>query len=425
MMAAWFESLLGIPAAQQRRTALLFCYAFCMSGAYVSSRADADAVFLTRAGIDRLPAMILVSATAVTLAAATYAQAVQRFRLQTVILVFHLLQAIATTSMTGLLKSHGESVAIPAGLYLLAELRGALGSIHFSTLLNELFHSSAPARVTGVAGAGSTLSGIVLGALTGVLADDVGVSSLLFTVPLLDMVAGLIAVRCRDDRDAMTGASVDADVNPAAGHEPRDKPASWREILAHPLARYLAVIVAMKSVVVVLLEYEWKRVATEELIDEAALAGFFGEFYAMVFLLTGVVQLLGTSRVLTGLGLRAALASFPLCVATVLLTMVVPGSHTLAFRGLTIARGSDVLRRSLTDPALNLLYWPLAPRLRRQTIAFIGGWVKPLVEATGALLLIPLSAHLSLSELSVLIAIVCAIWLIVIFRGRLSARPGH
>ena len=62
---------------------------------------------------------------------------------------------------------------------------------------------------------------------------------------------------------------------------------------------------------------------------------------------------------------------------------------------LTVARGCDVLRRGLTDTALNILYWPLGPTMRRQVIALNGGWVKPLTEALSAILLIPLTATLS------------------------------
>ena len=196
-------------------------------------------------------------------------------------------------------------------------------------------------------------------------------------------------------------------------------------MLANPLARYIAFIIGLKTVVVLLLEYEWKLLAAEELHTEQALATFFGEFYAVLFLITGAVQLLGTSRVLTGLGIRTALAAFPACVAAVLLTVILSGSHTVVFWGLTIARGCDVLRRGLTDAAIHVLYWPLSPAFRRQVIAFTGGWVKPVVEASTAALLIPLAVYLPPRGLSLLIVGVCASWLVVIHRGRQSTRRAN
>ena len=54
-------------ADRQVRTGLLFLFSFGMTGAYVGARSDADAVFLSRIGIERLPAMILVSASGVAI----------------------------------------------------------------------------------------------------------------------------------------------------------------------------------------------------------------------------------------------------------------------------------------------------------------------------------------------------------------------
>jgi ATP/ADP translocase len=426
MLAARLEALLGIRRAEQKATGLLFLYAFGMSGAYVSARTHADALFLARAGAERLPAMILVSATSVTLMTALYAASVSRFPLRLIILLFHLGLAVSTITLTRLVNS-SEIVAVSAGLYLLAELRGALGTIHFSTLLNELFQQSAPARVTGVASSGSTFAGILLGGTTGLLAESVGVSSLLYLVPLLDIVAGGVAWGCRDGRRLRDGNALQSQISEGSGGQESATDASQtgtagRRILMHPLARYIALIVALKTAVVVLLEYEWKLLAVEELETEARLAAFFGEFYAALFLLTGAVQLLGTSRVLTGLGIRAALASFPACVGVVLLAVVVPGSQVVAFWGLTAARGCDVLRRGLTDAAIHLLYWPLSAGFRRQVIAFTGGWVKPITEAGTAALLIPIATMLPQLGLSLLTAGLCGVWLMTIFRGRYSER---
>ena len=153
MISSRLEKLLHIPASQQGRTGLLFLFAFGMSGAYVCARADADAMFLSRVGVERLPAMILVAASAVAIISAVYSRLVAKASLRRVILFTHLLLASATIGLTVLIESGNQSDAIPESLYLLAELRGAIGSIQFATLLNEMFHRSAPAEVSGVAGA--------------------------------------------------------------------------------------------------------------------------------------------------------------------------------------------------------------------------------------------------------------------------------
>ena len=153
------------------------------------------------------------------------------------------------------------------------------------------------------------------------------------------------------------------------------------------------------------------------------MASFFGVFYAGMFFLTGLLQLFGTSRVLTRSGIRTGLAAFPGCLSVVL-TGVLFSSGATMFWWLTFARGCDTIRRSVTDPAINILYWPLNQSIRRQAIAFNGGWVKPLSEALTAVLLIPLAAALTQQGRAGIVLVVSAIWIVIICRGR-SAKLGN
>lgn len=428
MISSRIETLLKIPPAQQARTGLLFVFSFGMTGAYVGARSDADAVFLSRIGIERLPAMILVSASGVAIITALYAKTLARLSLQRVVFATHLLLALATLSMTLMLEAAGQSIGIPAALYLLAELRGTLGSIQFATLLNELFRSAPPAHSSGIASSGSTLAGVMLGAATGWVAASFGAHSVLYLILTMDILAGLIALRCRrtatpDDSDAPKPDTSNEQPPPsdssAASRDHAESPTSPLLILKQSsLARYIAGIVCLKTVVVLLIEYEWKSTAVAYYSTEDELTSFFGMFYAATAMLTGCLQLFGTSRFLTRFGIQAGLAAFPGSVTLVLSSVFFIVKPIAMFWSLTVARGCDVLRRGLTDPALNVLYWPLGPAMRRQVIALNGGWVKPLTEALAAVLLIPLTATLSDRGLALTISGLCIVWMIAVYRGR-------
>lgn len=400
--------MLGISPSRQSRVLKLFAYAFCMSGAYVGTRTVADAVFLARAGIERLPAMILITATGVALVTAVYLRFVKRLSLQRVIFVCHILLGIATLALAFGLRTGNKTVALSAGLYLLADLRGALGTIHFATLMNEMFRRSPPARETGVASAGSTLAGILVGGAVGSLAAEVHAAGELFYIPCLDLAAGFIALRCRRS---------EADKNPDSPPAADDNQlGTWDLLKQTPLARYLVAMLCIKSVVVLLIEYEWKSASTLMFTQEDKLAEYFGLFYSSLYLGTGFVQLFVTSRVLTRWGVRAGLVSFPLCVALVLSAVFLIPSPTTMFWGLTIARGCDVLRRGITDAAIHVMYWPLGPSNRRQLIVLNGGWVKPACEAATAMLLIPVVAQVSDGTLCMIITGVCLTWILLIMR---------
>ena len=381
--------------------------------------------------------MILVSASGVAIATAVYAKTLAGLSLQRVVFATHLFFATATLALGLMLDTGNRHLGIPIALYLLAELRGTFGSIQFATLLNELFRSAAPARASGIASSGSTISAVVLGSLIGWLATQFGATSVLYMIVVMDFVAGFVALRCRRKptaADISNAPDNNGDVASSAQPEssaaeldvqsdlPFDTPASPREILKQvPLARYLAGIVFLKTIVVLLIEFEWKSTAVTHYAAEDDLASFFGIFYAATALLTGCLQLFVTSRFLARFGIQAGLASYPAGVTMILSTIIFSMKSATIFKCLTLARGCDVLRRSLTDTALNVLYWPLGPSLRRQVIALNGGWVKPLTEAFAAILLIPLTATLSDRGLAMTIVSLCVVWLAVIYRGRYPA----
>lgn len=415
MISSRIEALLKIPPSQQGRTGLLFLFSFGMSGAYVCARSQGDALFLARVGVDRLPAMILVAASAVAILTAIYSRLVSSMSLRRVILMTHLLMATSTLALGLLVRFGIQSDAIPESLYLLAELRGAVGSIQFATLLNEMFRQSAPAAVSGVAGSGSTLAGILLGGAIGLLAATLGATTVLFVIPLLDLMAGLVAIRCPGSQSGSADSVV---ADSAVEVRPNQSLASPMEILCStPLIRNIAIVVGLKSVVVLLIEFEWKSSAGKFFESEDDLAGFFGVFYAGLFLVTGLIQLFVTARVLKRTGIRTGLAIFPGCLAAVLAGTLLSSGAAL-FCWLTAARGCDTVRRGVMDPAISILYWPLRPELRRQVIALNGGWIKPLAEAMTALLLIPLAASLTIRQLAAVILGISVCWIGMIARGQ-------
>lgn len=416
MFSSRVEQILKIPRDQQLRTFMLFLFSFGMTGAYVGARSDADAFFLARIGVERLPAMILISASGVAIVTALYTRTLARLSLQRVIFCTHFVLAALTLALGLMLSTEHHKVGVPAGLYLLAELRGALGSVQFATLLNELFRSNAPARASGIASSGSTIAAVVLGSLVGWLATRFGATSVLYMIVAMDAMAGFIALRCRRRKSDSLHSELPS-TSAGAVEESETSALGPVAILQQvPLARYLAAVVCLKTIIVLLIEYEWKSTAAANYSSEDDLAGFFGIFYASTALLTGSLQLFGTSRFLTRFGAQAGLAAFPGSVTLALTSVFFAVKPAAMFWCLTITRGCDVLRRGLTDTALNILYWPLGPRLRRRVIAMNGGWVKPLSEAFAAVLLFPLTATLSARGLAFAIASLCILWLLATWR---------
>ena len=84
-----------------------------------------------------------------------------------------------------------------------------------------------------------------------------------------------------------------------------------------------------------------------------------------------------------------------------------------------LPKGCDVLKRSLNDPAILLLYVPLSNGLRRQAIAVVAGIVTPSCEAAAALLIIAFAGIVGMRAISyAALALLCA-WMFVAWRHQI------
>lgn len=463
------------PRLSRWKVLVLFLYAFLMTSGYVSCRTVGDGMFLHRVGAERLPAMYLAAAGAVGLGTFLYGVIAHRHSLEYVVAAVHVAFALLTWWLEHLTRSHPTWPSPIAAVYLLAELRGAQGSIHFATLLHEVFPDGMPPQVPALSGLGSTLAGMVFGTVIGMTVHQFGAPRLLEIAATTDvLIAALlcaVATRLIKQRrqvgvagDAHSASRTDApldpqsppsprtpggkrpqpaDTNSAAAtaargrrssrpaggargetagenRQPRMRPPSstgpwWRTV--PPAALWIAAIVVLRSLLVLLVDFHWKL--TSDLVlgstptAEATLTAYFGWFYGGLFAMTGAMQLTVSGALIHRLGPRWAIASFPAAtLAAILVATLFPSQWMLA--GAIAVKGIDVVRRSISDHAIQLAYRAIPATLRRWTIAAIGGWVKPAAEAVAAVLLIELVAFdRSIRLLRTLMIVCCIGWIVL------------
>ena len=83
----------------------------------------------------------------------------------------------------------------------------------------------------------------------------------------------------------------------------------------------------------------------------------------------------------------------------------------LLLASVTLAKCCDAFKRSLHDPAIQLLYLRLPKAFRRQAIALVTGVSKPLAEAAVAVAIFCLAPLLDVNVLSLLIVLLIVGWL--------------
>ena len=392
----------------------MFSYGFGNAAAYVIARTVADSAFLSQIGPDRLPALYVVAAGVVALSSLLYGFLVRRLSLRHVIQLTLLGLAAASALVPWLMLRFPQSLTVFAGAYLLAQIRGSLGTIQFATLFNEQFPDN-PERVVGLVGAGATLAGIVVGSGIGMVSELINLKSLMWLAAGIDLAAMLPVSALRPLPTATpvqthsAGTALHRTDNPRLADAIR-----LRYVLGIASVTFLSVAVAT------LVEYQWKVTAATELLrDEAKLARYFGLFYGGVYLATGLLQCLATGYVLRQRSVLVGLLVFPLALLSATATALLFSAGRLLLWPMTLSKACDTLRRSMHDPSIQVLYGPLESLLRRQSIAFVAGIVKPFAEAAAAVTLLLMTTWWSLRAISWLVVILIAVWLmfdVAVFR---------
>jgi hypothetical protein len=410
-MQRWLERILDVPVAEQRRAALTLAYVFLAASACVVGRTVADTLFLARIGGNQLAWMYLVSALVVGAAAVAYARLARGLSLRVLVAATHLTLALGAVGLRCLLPTYHHDVFVVAPVYLLAELQGAMSAILFATVLNELFGRADGRGVFAIAGIGSTLAGIVFGALIAFQSNELHAANLLYIMAALQMLTLSCALTLRPGRG---GGQRELPLeSPATEAGTREKPAP------RAYERWLRVLALVQFPAIMLVGYQWKVTVDDAYhLAEDSMAAYFGGYYAIVNAITLVFQAGFAGRLLKRLDPLPALSVFPGALLLTAMTALATSGGGVLLWAATLSKGSEVLRRSFGDPASQLLYRPLPLALRRRVIAVIGGGVKPISEALAALAIAEVTYLAGTRDISYLVAALAVVWLLVAHRCR-------
>ena len=151
-------------------------------------------------------------------------------------------------------------------------------------------------------------------------------------------------------------------------NSPRNLHQSMRLVFTTPYLRAIAAVICVSSLVTTLTGWQFLAIAQQTLVRKDALAIFLGNFNFYAGILSLLFQLLFTTRFLRRFGIGTALFMLPATVFMGSAGLLVFG--TLA--AVTTLKSCDqVLRYSLDQSTRELLYLPLAARVKIQVKWFL------------------------------------------------------
>src|SRR5512140_109099 len=324
MVHKLLTSTFPVRSGEGRLTLALSLHSLCAVGAFVAGRSVRDALFLAHADRSMLAWMYVGSAVAVAATGVLYNPIAARARRDKITVWTALLFAGLFVALWRL-EQGGQSWVYPA-LYIYVEVMGALVLVQFWTLCNEVFNAREAKRLYGLIGAGGMLSNVVIGLLTSRVALRFGASALLPVCAVLLVGAGAAGwAASRIGRERLFARA-------ATGHRGHSKRGGLARVVESPHLRSVAALAVVTFLTTTLVDYHFKVIAGD-VYSKNELAAFFGRFYAVVGVLAFALQLFGTGRLLTWLGVIGSLAILPA-------SLLLANAGALVFRALWTASAS-------------------------------------------------------------------------------------
>jgi hypothetical protein len=328
---------------------------------FVGGKAARDALFLAQLDVTSLPAMVIGTSIFSIALVAVNAKGVSRLSPARFVPWAFAVSAILLLAEWLLTFSSPTLAAVLVYLHI-SGLGPILGS-GFWLVTTERFDPRTAKKKFGQIAAGGTFGGLLGGLLAERVAVMFGVGAMLPALALLNFV-GAWQIR----RLVPTLVSQPPSKEFSAELTPEPAWSGVRALAETPYLRHLALLVMLGSASAALIDYAFKAQAVAALGTGESLLRFFGAYYAIVSLVTFLVQ--------TSLS-RVALERFGLAftTGTPSLALLAGGIGALsvpAFGTATAARGLEsVFRGSLFRAGYEVFYTPIPTAEKRAAKSII------------------------------------------------------
>src|SRR3984893_6771061 len=365
-MKRWIERGLNIEPGDLRRGLPLCACLFLIMSCFITGRVARDALFLAQFQAAQLPYADIASAILVGIVVVGYVRLGRRTSLRNLLVGSQFFFATNCAVFWALAHYYHPAWLYPA-FYIWVGVFGVLAPTQVWTLANYLLTTREAKRIFVLVGGEAILGATVAGFFSKTVAMAFGTESLLLGMALLLLIC---AVLMGTVWQSWKSRLADSDERAAAdkGIGQRDLQGSMRLVLSSPYLRAIAAVICLASFVTTLTGWQFKAVAKQFLVSKDALAILFGNFYFYAGILGLLFQLLLTTRFLRRFGIGTMLFVLP--------TAVMLGSAVLLIwsalvSALVLNCRDQVLRYSLDESAVELLYLPLPHTLKLRAKWFI------------------------------------------------------
>jgi len=389
----YFELLLrrlfDIRDGEFRRAILMQLNIFLIISTLLIVKPTVNGLFLSRFGADNLPYAFVLVALFAGLVSLLYARflsykSLDRIMQQT--LIWSVISLVVFGALLRLNVLEGWVIYL---FYIWVAIFAVLSASQFWVLANIVFNAREAKRLFGFIGAGAIAGGIFGGYLTSLLAESLRAENLLF-------VAAFLLSFCIP----ITRIIWKKEVMQTQTHIQRRK--RTKGFGDNPLALirksrhlvFIATLIGIGVIVSKLVDYQFSAIASANIRNPDDLTAFFGFWFSNFNVISLVIQLFITRKVVGVFGVGTSLFILPIGIMVgSLLVLVFPELWAVIF--LKMIDGS--LKQSVNKSGMELLALPVPTEIKNQTKSFIDVFVDSAATGVGGLILIFLVNGLDLS----------------------------
>ncbi|MEZ4962931.1 MAG: hypothetical protein R2830_24100 [Saprospiraceae bacterium] len=409
----FLRTAFDIRDGELKRAGLMQAYIFLIISTLLIVKPTVNGLFLTKFSVESLPNAFILVAIAAAVVSTIYSRLLTRIPLHK-IMANTLTYSVASLILFGVFLLF--NIAKGPVLYLFyiwVAIFALLATSQFWVLANLVFNAREAKRLFGFIGAGAIGGGIFGGYLTSALAQFMRVEFLLF-------VCALLLALCLPIVRSVWKNYVVQTQNP---FQQKKRMSGFSE---HPInlirqsrhLSFLAGIVGVSVMVAKLVDYQFSGLAAAAIDNAEELTAFFGFWFSTFNLLSLLLQLFLTRRVVGTFGVGTSLFFLPSLILLAALLLLVFPEWLMVAIFLKMSDGS--LKQSINKAAMELIILPVPVEVKNQTKTFIDVFVDSVATGISGLILIFFVKGLNLSTqaISLLTIALILLWIYLAYRVR-------
>ena len=422
-LANILSRFLDIRSGEARRVGMMASLLFFLLAANNVIKVVRDSLFLSRFPISHLPYVYLLAALLAGVLIAVYTRYTVRLPLYRLMLGSNAFIISNVLMFWFLIVVFNFAWAIYA-FYIWSAIVGVLAVAQFWTFAGLIFTSREAKRLFGVFNAGGSLGGILGGFGSGWAVNlFMGTNELFWLIGALFAGAFGVVWLAGNELSELQTAAV-KEIPTSRETKAIQQTGALGSILASRYLQLIAGAIFVSVAVSTLIDFQFKAAAKTAYPSQDELTTFFGSYYAWVAIITFFCQVVLTRRLLTAFGLMPSLLLLPVGLfAGSLGILVWPGLFSTTATRLT----DVVLRSSVNQSGMEILYLPLSATIKRRVKTFLDVVLQRLGDGAAGLIVLFYALFMMQSDPALLayfslgVIIVWAMFIFVLRSGYLQA----